>query len=261
MKKSFAIILLGLLVSSIGYSQKTYTFEYKIHPERTYVLEMDIASNNETTVSDVLTKNESLSKVRRTTTTKAANAEGLFPTIMAFDDVRMLNEGKEVLSPLSYTIIEGLMAEDNKFKIDTIINPKLDKVTRDALKTVFKDLKPEIDFPKKPMKIGDGFSQDSPLTVPVNGQKIKLLMTKTYTLKGVLNGIAEFSIKMNFALAMSNENITAIGDGGGVVLFNIAENQVVKDDTHYTVNIKVKTPTGIELGYVNAKAKKNTVIN
>lgn len=261
MKKSLSIILLGILFQTLGYAQKEYTFIHKLHPNKTYILEMDNTNNNETTVNGVLTKTESLSKVRRTTITKEANTEGLFPTSMAFDDVRLITDGKEGFSPISNTIIEGLMAEDSKFKIDTIINPKLDRVTRDALKVVFKDLKPEIEFPKTPMKMGDTFSNDTPMTIPLYGEKIKLIMTKTYTLKGVLKEVAEFSVATNVVLNMTNQEITVLGDGNGQVLFDINENQVIKDNLRYTVNIRIKTETGLVLGYAYSNSKKSTEIN
>ena len=260
MKKIILLALVFLAIQSVAYAQKGYNFDYKMHPNKTCVLQMDIKSTNETSIDGKMTKSESVSKVSRSTTTKAANAAGLFPTVMTFDEAYILNDGKEMTSPISNTVIEGLMAEDNKFQIDTIINPKMDKAVRDALKIVFKDLKPEIEFPKKPLKIGDTFSQDVPMNIPLNGQTIKIIITKNYTLKSVIKNLAEFSVKEDFKLDAPSENITAIGDGTGVVVFDITENQVIKDTVRMTINMKVKTANGVILGYMNSNSKKTTVI-
>ncbi|MGV9004408.1 hypothetical protein [Flavobacterium sp.] len=260
MKKIILLALVFLANHSVGYAQKSYNFDYKLHPNKTYVLQMDITSTNETTIDGKMTKSESVSKVSRSTTTKAANAAGLFPAIMTFDEAYILNDGKEMTSPISNTVIEGLMAADNKFQIDTIINSKMDKTVRDALKIVFKDLKPEIEFPKKALKIGETFSHDVPITIPVNGQTIKIIITKNYTLKSVLKNLAEFSVSEDFRLEAPSENSTAIGDGTGSVVFDILENQVIKDNTRLTINVKIKTAHGMILGYMNSNSKKTTVI-
>lgn len=260
MKKIILLALVFLAVQNVAYAQKGYSFTYKIHPNKTYVLQMDITSSNETTIEEKMTKSESVTKVSRATTTKAANSAGLFPTIMTFDEAYILNDGKEMTSPISNTVLEGLMSEDNKFLIDTVINPNMDKETKEALKSVFKDLKPEIAFPKVPLKIGDTFSHDMPMNIPLYGQTIKIIITKNYTLKSVIKNLAEFSVSEDFRLDAPSENITAIGDGTGTVVFDIAENQVIKDTVRLTINIKVKTANGVILGYVNSNSKKTTVI-
>ena len=250
-----------ILISSYTYSQQNYNFESKIHPEKEYKLQMDISSINETTLNDKTTKSESISRITRVTTTEKANKNGQFPATMNFGEVIVSGSGKEVLSPLSKTIIRGLLSEDSKFNIDTIINPRLDNQTKNALKSVFKDLKPDIDFPKKPLKIGDSFEHKIPMNIPVNGEQVKVLINKTFTLKSVMNNIAEFTVTEIISLNMESLNVTASGDGNGFVDFNIEENQIVKDKLHFTINITIKKENMNVIGFVKSDSEKTTAIS
>jgi hypothetical protein len=258
MKKSILIYILFISLNS--YCQESYNFECVIHPEKTYSLEMNISSINETTINNETKKSESITNVKRVTTTDKANQEGLFPATMKFGNIKVIGDGKEALNPVSNTIIKGLLAKDNKFKIDTIINPNLDLQTKNALKSVFKELKPDIDFPKKSLKIGDSFEHKIPTNIPLNGEQIKVLITKTFTLKSVTKNIAEFTLTEKITLNMPSENITASGEGNGIVEFNIAENQIVKDISHFTINLNLATQNGNIKGFVKSDSEKITLI-
>lgn len=254
MKKYLSILLISITYCT--YCQETFSFESKIHPEKTYSLQMDISSINETTINDKTNKSQSISRITRVTTTKKANKNGQFPTTMNFGEVIVAGDGKEVLSPLSKTIIKGLLSEDNKFNIDTIINPRLDQQTKNTLKSVFKDLKPDIDFPKKPLRIGDSFEHKIPMNIPVNGEQVKVLITKIFTLKSVINTIAEFAVSEIITLNMESSDIFARGDGNGIVEFSISENQIVKDIIHFTIDISIKRGNINVKGNVTSDSKK-----
>ncbi|MFV8376982.1 hypothetical protein [Flavobacterium sp. LB1P62] len=254
MKKYLTLFL--ILISSYSYCQKTFSFISKIHPEKTYSLQMDISSINETTINDKTSKSTSISRFTRVTRTEKANKNGQFPATMNFGEVIVSGAGKEVLSPLSKTIIKGLLSEDSKFNIDTIINPNLDLQTKNALKSVFKDLKPDIDFPKKPLKIDDSFEHKIPMNIPINGEQIKVLITKIFTLKSVSNNIAEFTVSEIISLNMESQNVKASGDGNGIVEFNILENQIVKDKSHFTIDITVKKENINVRGFITSDSEK-----
>ena len=250
-----------ILISVYSYSQQSYTFESKIHPEKEYRLKMNISSINETTIENETTKSESITKVTKITTTEKTNTLGLFPASMRFENVTSNENGKEILNPISNTIIIGQIAADNKFKIDTIYNPKINQKTRDALKSVFKDLKPDIDFPKKSLKIGDSFENKVPINIPINGQQVKILMTKTFTLKNVIKNIAVFAVNENFSLNMESIDITETGEGSGIVEFDISENHIIKESSHFTIKLNLKTDEGNIIGFIKSDSEKTTTIS
>lgn len=254
MKKYLILFLIS--ITSYSYSQETFSFVSKVHPEKKYSLQMDVSSITETTINGKTTKSESISRVTRVTNTEKADKNGQFPAIMNFGGVIVTGAGKEVLSPLSKTIIKGLLSEDNKFDIDTIINPNLDQQTKNALKSAFKNLKPDIDFPQKPLKINDSFEYKIPMNIPINGEQIKAVITKTFTLKSVLNNIAEFTVSEIISLNMESKNVIASGNGNGVVEFNISENQIIKDKSHFIIDITIKKENINVRGLVTSDTEK-----
>jgi hypothetical protein len=254
------LILFFILITSYSRSQETFSFHSKVHPEKTYSLQMDISSISKTTVNNKMTNSQSISRITRVTSTKKANKNGQFPAIMKFGEVIVSGDGKEALSPLSKTIISGLLSEDNKFNIDTIINTNLNESTKNAVKSAFKDLKPDIDFPKNALKIGDSFEHKTSMNIPVNGEQVKVLITKILTLKSVVNNNAEFTVAEIISLNMESLNVSASGEGNGVVQFNISENQIVKDTSHFTINIAIKKDNIDVKEFVKSDSEKITKI-
>ena len=59
---------------------------------------------------------------------------------------------------------------------------------------------------------------------------------------------------------MEDNNMSASGEGNGVVEFNIKENQIVKDVSHFTINIHIKSDKNIVTGFVKSDSEKITTI-
>jgi len=68
-----------------------------------------------------------------------------------------------------------------------------------------------------------------------------LIIKKTYTLKEVNNNIAVFDLSELIFLDTNfkAENILAYGNGTGIVEFNIAENQIVKNNSEFTIHMDI----------------------
>ena len=208
MKKiTFLLFLFTLFV----HSQETYKFESKFHPEKKYTLKITVSSSNKMARNDKVLNKATSTEMIRTPTTGKKISDGKFPATMEFGDVIFSENGKQTLNSLSQTIINGSFTEYNKFVIDTILNSKIDQKTRNILKAAFKNLKPEIDFPEKPLKIGDSFINKIPMNIPIEGKQINMLMTKTFTLKNVQNNIAEFIL--NEIITMGAESLEMSASG------------------------------------------------
>ncbi len=254
-------LLIFILFSSFTYCQEGYSFESKIHPEKEYILQMNISSITETTIDKKVTKNESKTSITRTITTEKLNKEGLMPSSMRIGNLSVSGEGKESLNPISNTLLVGQVSVDNKFKIDTIYNNEINQKTRTALKYAFNDLKPDIDFPKKLLKMGESFENKTPLTVPFNNDQIKTLVTKKFTLNSVKNNIATFNVTEKIVLNSDSLIISASGEGSGILKFNIIENQIISETSHQTINIKVTNGDKTINGLVKLDSEKMTTIN
>ena len=141
---------------------------------------------------------------------------------------------------MSNTIIKGSYSEKNVFKVESIINDKIDEKTKEVIKYSLENVKPEIEFPSKPLKIGDSFEHNMPMKIPIDkNNAVNFIIKKTYTLKEVNNNIAIFDLNelifvdTNFKA----ENILSYGNGTGIVEFNISDNQIVKNNSEFTIHI------------------------
>ena len=246
MKKK--IFLIGILIlSTYSFGQTTYTFEAKINPEKKYSQTMVVNSSMQvgyTTDSIPLKnkklENESVTSVSKVLRTMKKDKNNHFDAIIEFGDVSSTSKINKVLSPMSNTIIKGNYSEKNVFKVQSITNDKIDEKTKEVIKYSLENVKPEIEFPSKPLKIGDSFEHNMPMKIPIDkNNAVNFIIKKTYTLKEVNNNIAIFDLNelifvdTNFKV----ENILSYGNGTGIVEFNISDNQIVKNNSEFTIHI------------------------
>jgi hypothetical protein len=242
------IFLIGILIiSTYGFGQTTYSFDAKIKPEKKYSQKMVVNSSMQigyTTDSIPLKNkklgNESVTSVSKVLTTKKKDKNNYFEAIVEFGEISSTSNLKKALNPISNTIVKGNYIGKNLFKVQSVINEKIDDKTKELVKYSLENVKPEIEFPIKPLKIGDSFEHDMPMKIPVDqNNTVNLIIKKTYTLKEVNNNIAVFDLSELIFLDTNfkAENVLAYGNGTGIVEFNIAENQIVKNNSEFTIHM------------------------
>ena len=246
----YKIFLIGILImSTYCFGQTTYTFDAKIKPEKKYSQTMVVNSSMQigyTTDSIPLKNkklgNESVTSVSKVLTTKKKDKNNHFEAIIEFGEVSSTSNIKKVLNPMSNTIVIGSYTEKNIFKVQSVTNDKIDEKTKELVKYSLENVKPEIEFPIKPLKIGDSFEHNMPMKIPIDkNNAVNLIIKKTYTLKEVNNNIAVFDLSELIFLDTNfkAENILAYGNGTGIVEFNIAENQIVKNNSEFTIHMDI----------------------
>jgi len=243
--KIFQILI--LIMSIYGFGQTTYTFDAQIKPEKKYSQTMVINSSMQigyTTDSiplkDKKLGNESITSVSKVMTTKKKDKNNNFEAIIEFGEVSSTSNLKKALNPVSNTVVKGNYIGKNIFKIQSVNNDNIDDKTKEVIKYSLENVKPEIEFPIKPMKIGDSFEHDMPMKIPIDkNNSVDLIIKKTYTLKEVINNIAIFDLKELIFLDTNfkKENVLAYGNGTGIVEFNITENQIVKNNSAFTIHL------------------------
>ena len=258
-KNYVLIITILTCLSSCG--QETFEFESKVNPKKTYSLSMDMSSSNKVKyltenpeLKDKIAESNSSTKMTRITTTKGLSNNGNFPATIEYGKIISTSNGNETTNPVSGTIVKGIYA-DNKFKVEEVISDKLNKKTKDGIKYALENVKPDIDFPNEPLRIGDSFEHKMPMTIPVDGANpVKLDIVKIFTLKSVKENIAIFDLKEDIKLNMEIEqtNVVAKGNGNGVVKFDIIENQIITNNVSFTIELSVK---------VNEDLTVNSIVN
>jgi len=252
----FSIVI---LTSFCCCGQEKFEFESKINPQKTYSLTMNMSSTNKV---KYLTDNQELkvkttesnnsTKMTRITTTRGIIDNGNFPATIEYGKIITTINGNESTNPISGTIVNGTYS-DNKFKVEEVISDDSNSKTKDGIRYALENVKPDIDFPKKPLKIGDSFEHKMPMTIPVEGANpVKLDIIKIFTLKSVEGNIAIFDLKENIKLDLNIEQKNAIvkGQGNGVVEFDISENQIVKNNASFKIELDVKVNNDLTINSI-----------
>ncbi|MCJ8167519.1 hypothetical protein MKJ04_21940 [Pontibacter sp. E15-1] len=257
MKNLISCIIAVLFLTSIECSsQNTFKFESKINPGKTYKLEMDMFSSNKTVYQSEIpslkgksSEGSSSTRMTRTTATKSLTENGHIPATVTYGYILTTANANVSTNPISGTVVHGYYA-GYKFHVNEVISDKLDEKTKQGIKHALENVKPDIQFPATPLRIGESFEHKMPMIIPISGvNPVKVDIIKTYTLKSVDKNIAVFDLKEKFQLSSETDqtSVAAKGDGSGIVEFDISENQIIKNNAVFAIEVKVKVSDDVSL--------------
>lgn len=259
MIKKYTFILI-LLISLTSCGQETFHFESKVNPNKTYYQTISMTSTNKVNyltenpeLKDKTAESNSSMQMTRTLTTKKTNENGQIPSTMEYGKIISISNGNKTENAISGTLVKGFYENNTKFKVHQVVSDQLNEKTKESIKYALENVKPDIDFPKKPLKIGDSFEHSMPMTIPINGANpVKIDLIKIFTLKSVKDNIAVFDLKEKIQLNTEIEqtNVEGKGDGSGIVEFDIKENQIIKDTAKFTYELNVKVNDSLTLNTI-----------
>ena len=147
--------------------------------------------------------------------------DDFMPITVVFDKMvtNQIINGVETIkdNPLANVKMEGRANTKGELKIDSIhgdIKPEL----KALMSQVFQNIQKQVIFPENPLKVGDHFSQEIPMTIPLAGNDpIKIKVKIDYVLKRIENQAAIFDLKQELTLDFSVQqgNASATGSGTG----------------------------------------------
>ena len=113
-----------------------------------------------------------------------------------------------------------------------------------AVTTQLPALQNTIKFPAKPLKVGDAFVQDTPVSIPMMqlGNNGKVTVTITYRLLSTANDIAVFDLIENMRITIDQAaggqqvKMLMTGTGNGTVSYNISKQYVATMVNTLTIN-------------------------
>ena len=235
-------------------------FKIAIKPNTTYVSEM----NGHTLYETVFASEEALpssmdntqlieTTVKMKTILVAENPEenGSIPISIRYEDGESssLINGKKHSMPLKIpdVAIKAFYSPDNQIVMDTIIEAPFDIRDERTFSDIMESIGQEIDFPKKPMQVGDQFTTEKPMSIPSPAMKpMETNIKTTYTLNEIKAGKAYFTFKQEISLVSKEDtfSIEAKGSGSGSCEYDI--------DGQYLSYYKSKLPL-----YVNMDMNEN----
>lgn len=248
MIKKLAILL--LIFNSINtYSQESVLLKTRFQPNKEYDTQIITTSYSEvdfiadSLILDKITAKgivlpmimDTKSSINTKTFTDNFDKNGRLPATIEYGKMiseKTINgEKTEEEKPYSGMKILGQYGIDNKFSVDTIIGNKITKEMREILVSTFKSIQQDVNFPKQPIKIGENFTNEIPLTIPMAGMNpIYVKIHIEYLLKEIKDNKAIFDLKQTVNLDMSQEqvNLVATGSGSGISEYDISENYITK---------------------------------
>lgn len=266
MKKIVSALLLLTLVSASSFAKNELVLKVKYKPETTY--SQTIEQNTQTEMSysgteDFLNKLKDQGMVNPTINTLQSKIEALlkteklvndtlFPLTIEFVKSTSL-DGKKAIP--DGTIIYGHSTIKSMPTLDSIVSKDMDESIKKSVLPMMQSMFSQIPFPEdKLVKVGEGFSMETPLTLPMPGMSLDMNITTYYKLLSIDKGIGNFDISQTYTVksALSGFDVTATGNGKGTLAYDIKKEfysnykvdldivMSMKKDL-FTINIKTKT--------------------
>jgi hypothetical protein len=271
MKKLLYLSL--LLIGFNAEAQKGVVFKMKFLPDHDYNGTVNITINCNVNLSgdnDVLDKIKAQGitipvvanvamKMAGDTKTGARGSNGIFPVTMSYkiDQLAVNLSGKDIPVPIPATAtamnIYGHVGADGKLIADSLGGNKMKDTAQQKISQMMNSLQQRIVFPDRPLHIGDTFTQDMPLGIPMVGDKMKMDAKTIYKLVNISNGSAFFDVtqSMNMAIPVKNETLTLTGSGSGKMIYDIKNSFPID----FKSNMTLKFAGSIEKVAIDATAQ------
>jgi hypothetical protein len=267
------IYLAILLIAVKAEAQKGVVFKMKYLPNHTYNGTATIAldcrvdlSGNDTIISKIKEQGVSIPvtaelamKIKGNIKTGKTGADGQFPVAIKFnfDDLSVNVGGKQIPVPMdkikTAVNIYGHADRSGKLKADSIGGAKLSDTAEEKISKMMEIVQKNIKFPDHPMKIGESFTQDMPLSLPAAGNNMNIDSKVVYKLVNITAGIAYFDVvqSMNLTIPIQGDAINLSGSGTGKLIYSI------KDEfaTDYSSDVNLKITGNIKTLKIDASAK------
>jgi hypothetical protein len=152
------------------------------------------------------------------------------------------SDGKNIIP--NGTVIYGRVSNGAMPLLDSVVSAGLTMEYKKTLLQAMQNTFSQLSFPEKKVKVGESFSIESPLSIPVAGVTIEMTITTTYTLLSVTNGIADINVSQTYTMKTnaSKYTIKATGSGKGKMLYDDSIGTMVK----YTMDTEMNADMKLE---------------
>ena len=257
------LVLVGILVlmSVSIWSQEGFQFEIKVKPNTTYTTQVESSTDG---IIDIIADDTILeqmkasgmetpmtmqqqSNITMVSQTSTKNSDGNIAAIMTYEKVKsdIVVNGKAMNqpSPLDSMQIMGKFNSENKFEVDSIVGSSLNDQLRSTIAQTMETVQKQIDFPEEKIYVGDTFTNEIPMSIPMQGMNpMEIVVNTVYTLKKVENNIAYFDLTQALTLDTEQEamKMSATGSGTGSCEYSIKDKWLVKYESDLPMNLSLE---------------------
>ncbi|PJJ83360.1 hypothetical protein [Mucilaginibacter auburnensis] len=262
MKKAFILGLACFFAQGV-LAQQSVKFSVKYLPMRTYAtsykMDMDMNMNIDDAsvakaMKDAGQPAAMLMKMNMNMgfdiNTKAQDAKKDVPFKMTYKEVAMSGSMNGQALPLPQSSITGVSLlghyanQTKKIEIDGLEGGTLEAAKKAEAEQILSQVFNQFNFPDTTLKVGDTFTQETPLSVPIAGNNTQVMTKVKYTLKSIQGNQATFDIDqvvdMKMAMPQTGEMVMK-GGGKGEMVYDIAEKFPVSSKTNMDFNFKMST--------------------
>ncbi|WP_281335883.1 hypothetical protein [Flavobacterium eburneipallidum] len=255
MKKT--ILLLLIVATQLAVAQNKNEFQLKVqyNPETKYDQTMDQTTHLEMKYSgdsEIIQKLKESGMQNPMITDNNSVIESVFKTgklsenkdfPLTIEFVKTTNSNDKIVIP-SGTIIYGKGTLGNMPTLDSIVSPGLSEEFKKSMLQTMQATFSQINIPERTVKVGDVFSIDTPMSIPMAGMQLEMTITTTYKLESIQKNIADFDISQVFTMKTNTGKfpMNATGTGKGKLLYDIINNFNLKYqiDMEMSANMKIK---------------------
>lgn len=207
--------------------------------------QMPMLTTNETTMSSVAT-------------TKKTDQKGNTPVTIVFEKMssKMTVQGKTINNENPYQGIKilGKYDNDQQFILDSIVGGKLTEELKKTMTTMSESIQKVIKFPEKPMKVGETFRSETPLSLPIPGTTtMSAKIEINYLLTEIKGNKAYFDVNQTISMNNKQSEMVADGTGTGKMVYDIKDQFI----TSYKAQLPMEMTT-TRNGKVGMKLKMST---
>lgn len=137
----------------------------------------------------------------------------------------------------------GNCSKEGKTKIDSVSGENMDEALKNSFIQIFSSIDNIVSFPEKCLRVGDTFTQDSPIDIPISGfEPIKMKIISKYTLTKKEGKLAYFQVEQKYTLTNSYEKIqiSASGTGEGSMTVDTDKNYLTSNISKTELIFKIK---------------------
>jgi hypothetical protein len=184
-------------------------------------------------------KNPTISKVKTKTdaelVTGKSSADSTFQLNLIYKNIMSLDGKNEIPEG---TVIQGEMKNNALPTFNQVVSNTFQFDQRKQLLQTVQSTFDQFKFPEQRLKVGDQFSTDRPVTIPMEGSTVDIVVTTTYKLIGIKNNLAEFALSQTYLMTpkIQNNSFSGKGSGKGELSFDI-RNSLVSD---YTIRTELE---------------------
>ncbi|OXA76637.1 hypothetical protein SAMN05444397_101123 [Flavobacterium aquidurense] len=256
MKKIILLFLISLPIFNYGQSSKEILdFKIGYAPQTSYKQVVEQSSDTELyyIASDEIleklknngvenpTLTKSLTLIESVFKTGKIQKDGNFPVVIEF--LKTTNSENKSIIP-NGTLIYGKASVSTMPKLDSVVSKEMDESFKKNLLQTVQSMFSQIALPEKKMKIGESFTQVTPLNIPLAGNSIDMEITTIYKLINMTDQIANFDIDQKYVAKIAFEegkfNINANGNGNGKLVYDIPYHFATKFVLDIGLNFEVK---------------------